>query len=335
MSDSVTRLRRGASVLATIFIIAILGYRYGAGYGWIESIWMVVITISSVGFSEASSKDANFQLFTIAVIVIGMSALAYTFSGFVQMLLEGEIEQALGNSRMKRKISQLRNHVIVCGYGRMGEALCESLERKGLPFVVIEKDVIAPEEMLGLEHLHLVGDATEEHVLLEAGLERAHSIVTSIPNDAANVFITLTARDINPNILIVSRAEHSTTEKKLRQAGADRVVMPILVGAHQMARSITKPSTADLLNLVSDAKLDIDLDELIVTENSQLVGIDVRSSEAHRTYNLLVVAIKQADGEMIFNPSAEHVFHVNDTLLVMGNAKNVDSFRRHYGLMDG
>ena len=334
MSDPVTRLRRGALILGSVFIVAVLGYHFGAGYDWVESIWMVVVTISSVGFSEQSAKPASFQLFTIAVIVVGMTALAYTFGGFVQLLLEGEIEQVLGNSRMKRKIEQLRNHVIVCGYGRMGQTLCASLERKGIPFVVIEREIDATEDMLGFPHPHLVGDATEEHTLLEAGLERARSIVTSIPNDAANVFITLTARDINPKILIVSRAEHESTEKKLRQAGADRVVMPTLVGAHQMARTILKPSTADLLNLVSDAQLDIDLDELVVSHGSQLAGTDVRSSEAHHSYNLLVVAIKQADGEMIFNPSADHIFQENDTLLVMGNSENVESFRRRYGLVD-
>lgn len=335
MSDSVTRLRRGASVLATIFVIAVLGYRYGHGYDWIESIWMVVITVSSVGFSEESSKDASFQLFTIAVIVIGMSALAYSFGGFVQMLLEGEIEQLVGNRRMKREISHLRNHVIVCGYGRMGQALCESLDRKGIPFVVIEEEFVSPEEVLGFDHLHLVGDATDETILMEAGLDRAQSIVTTIPNDAANVFITLTAREINSEMVIVSRAEHSSTEKKLRQAGADRVVMPILVGAHQMARTVLKPSTADLLNLVSDAKLDIDLDELVVTADSKLAGITVRDSEAHRTYNLLVVAIKQGNGEMVFNPSADHVFQDEDILLVMGNTEHVESFSSRYGLGDG
>ncbi len=332
MNDPVWRVRRGACIFAAIFIVAVLGYRFGAGYTWLASVWMVVVTISSVGFGEESVKDPGFQLFTIAVIVIGMSAAAYTFGGFVQVLVGGELASALGNNRMKREIGQLRNHVILCGFGRMGQELSDSLERMKMPYVVIDKDAPNQEEQQVDDCLRLIGDATEEELLQQAGLEHARAIVSSIPNDAENVFITLTAREQNRDILIVTRAEHPSTEKKLRQAGADRVVMPTIVGAHQMARTITKPTTADLLNLMSDAQLDVELDELMVPENSPLVGMDVRESEAHRTHKLLVVAIKNADQKMVFNPPADYVVQLEDILLVMGHAEDIETFRRRYVL---
>ncbi len=332
MNDPVWRVRRGACVLAAIFAVAVLGYRYGAGYSWLSSVWMVVVTISSVGFAEESTKDPAFQMFTIAVIVIGMSAAAYTLGGFVQLLLEGELASALGNSRMKREIGQLRNHVILCGFGRMGRVLSESLDRMKVPYVVIDREPPGQEEQQPAHCLRITGDATDEELLQQAGLEHARAIVSSIPNDAENVFITLTAREQNGEILIVTRAEHSSTEKKLRQAGADRVVMPTIVGAHQMVRTITKPTTADLLNLMSDAELDVELDELDVPAESPLVGIDVRSSEAHRIHKLLVVAIKNPDQKMVFNPPASYVIQLHDILLVMGHAEDIEAFRRRYSL---
>ena len=326
------RIRLGAVVLAVIFVAAVVGY-HALGYDWLDAVWMVVITVSSVGYGEKSVADPATKIFSIIVIVFGLSAAAYTIGGLLQMITEGEMERALGRRRMTRDIERLKEHVVICGFGRMGEMLARDLKSMGRPFVIVDND---PERIAGAElqrYLCLSGDATEEETLREAGIERASALVTGLPNDAASVFITLTSRNLNPNLQIIARAEHPSTEKKLRQAGADRVVMPALVGARQMARLITRPSTADLMELVAETSfLDYELDEIAVPDESKLAGVTVRETEAHRRHRLLVVAVKEKDGNMVLNPDAEYTFKSGDVVIFMGHTEDIAGFREEYGL---
>jgi voltage-gated potassium channel len=319
-------------VLLAVVAIAVVVYRHsGEDFTWTESLWLVVITVSSVGLSEHSELSPNLQLFTVGVIVFGLSAAAYTFGGFIQMLTEGEIERALGRRRMTRGIEQLYGHVILCGSGRIGQVLSQELSRQRSPFVIIDNDLEVIEEAQVAKFLVVHGDSTEEAVLVAAGVERAKTLVTSLPSDADNVFITLTARNLNPDLQIISRAEHGSSRKKLLQAGADRVVMPSTIGAHRMARLITRPKTARLMELVIDqGSLEIEMDEIEVSPQSSLVGKTVVEAEAHRKHGLLVVAINRGDGEMAFNPGGDHVFAANDTIIVMGRAEDIEGFRREF-----
>ena len=252
-------------MLALVILGSILVYRLSGQYSWLEALWLVIITISTVGFSEASQLPPGLQLFTILVILVGLSVTAYTFTGAIQMLLAGEIDQALGIRRMQKQISQLDQHVIICGVGRIGRHLAEELHGRQLPYVLIENDPEKLDDARELGFLVVDGDATEEEVLTRAGAARAKTIIITLPSDAANVFITLTVREINPDIRVVAVAEHEKTCKKLRRAGADRIVMPTLVGARQLARMITHPTTADLMDLVAEKTyLDLELDEIHV-----------------------------------------------------------------------
>ena len=332
MRSPLERIRLGAAVLAVILLAAVVGY-HALGYRWLDAVWMVVITVSSVGYGERSVVDDPTKLFSIVVIVFGMCAAAYTIGGLLQMLTEGELERALGRRRMNREIERLADHVIICGFGRMGEILAYDLKQMKRPFVIIENDAERIAEAKEQQYLCLNGDATEEHTLLGAGVERAKSIVTELPNDAANVFITLTSRNLNPNIQIIARAEHRSTEKKLRQAGADRVVMPALVGARRMVRLITRPSTADLMELVTEKNfLDYELDEIAVPEDSKLVEVTVRETEAHRRHRLLVVAVRERDGNMVLNPDADYTFKAGDVVIIMGRTEDIARFRDEYAL---
>ncbi len=332
MKTPLQRIRLGAVVLAAIFVVAVVGY-HALDYSWLDSLWMVVITVSSVGYSEQSSADDSVKVFSILVIVFGMCAAAYTIGGFLQMLTEGELERALGRRRMTRDIERLSGHVIICGFGRMGEILAQDLQQMKRLFVIVDNDVERVVDAESQKYLCLSGDAEEEHTLLEAGVERASSLVTGLPNDAANVFITLTSRNLNPDIQIIARAEHPSTEKKLRQAGADRVVMPALVGARRMVRLITRPSTADLMDLVAETSfLDYELDEIDVPEGSKLPEVTVRETEAHRRHRLLVVAVRERDGNMVLNPDAEYTFKSGDVIIIMGRAEDIARFRGEFGL---
>ena len=332
MKTPLERIRLGAFFLTAVVILAVLGYLL-AGYKVWEAIWIVVVTLSSVGFAEKSSQSISVQLLTIGLILFGVTAAIYTIGGFIQMVTEGEIDRVIGHRRMTRDIGKMKDHVIICGFGRVGQLLASSLEQQTQPFVVVDSDNEKLEEARTLGYLCVDGDATEEVTLLAAGVERAKSVITTLPNDAANVFITLTSRNLGPQLQIISRADHETTEKKLRQAGADRIVLPAVVSARQMVRMITHPSTVEMMEAVAASdNLDAELDEILVAADSNLVGLSVRETEAHRKHRLLVVAVKQSSGTMVFNPDADYKFQSNDIIILMGRNEDIERFCGEHGV---
>jgi voltage-gated potassium channel len=332
MTSPLERVRRGFFLLGAIFVGAIIAYRI-AGYPWIEAVWMVVITISSVGYGERSNESPAVQLLTIALILFGFTAAAYTFGGLLQVLLAGELEQFLGRRRMTKEIKALRGHAIVVGFGRIGRILASDLAFHQQSFVVIEKDADRCREAGERKHLYINGNATDDDVLTGAGVASARSLISALPNDADNVFITLTARNLNPELFIVARAEHSTSERKLRQAGANRVVMPSTIGAQQMSRMITRPNTADLMELVAEqGNLNVELDELRLPVGSPLIGQTVGESQVHHRFGLLVLAVKRAGDEMNVTPQADFKFAQRDIVIVLGRAEDIGRFRREFQL---
>jgi voltage-gated potassium channel len=331
MQHSLKRIRLGAIVLTTTFVSGVLGYRM-FGRGWVEAVYMTATTISTVGFTERSELAGSEQLFVVALIVVGISAAVYTLGGLLNMMATGDIERALGVFQTRRSIESLSQHVIVCGYGRLGRMLAEELERQKCPFVIVEMN---PEHaaQAAVTHLAHVGDATEEEVLKAVGIERARTVVTTLSNDAANVFITLTSRNLNPKLQIIARGESLATQRKLHQAGADRVVLPASIGAQRIAAIITRPSTIELLELVAgQAMMDVEVNEVVIPAASALVGKTVLATEMRRRHRLLIVAVKQEQGGMIFNPDGDFVFSAGDTVIVMGKPADIALLRADYGL---
>ena len=312
-------------MLAAVSTAAVLGYRIIGGYGWLESVWMVVITVSTVGYGERSDQTPEMQLLSIAVILLGVSASIYAIGGFIQMLLEGEVDRALGRRRMTKEIDKLNDHVIICGFGRLGSDLANQLKHRNVPFLVIDIDsekTIRANDELGL--LAVTGDATEDSVLREANIATAKALVAALPSDAENVFITLTARNLRDDIQILSKSERETSCRKLRQAGVNKIVMPHQVGAQHIERMISRPSTADLVELFAEAShLDMELDEFQITTNSSMAGKTLADSGIKTNFNLLVVGIKNGDGDFTFNPPPSSKITENDTVLVMGQSKGI------------
>lgn len=335
MNPPLNRLRVGLMVLGVIFVVAVFGF-------WLlgeddttmlDAVYMVVITLSTVGYKEIYAPTATQQLFTILVIVFGVSAALYIVGGFVQMMAEGEINRALGMRRKRREIDRLTGHVVVCGFGRMGETIAGELHRHKTPFVIVENEPDRLAEAVALNYLELSDDATEEDALLHAGVARAKTLVTTLPRDADNVFITLTARNLNPNLMIIARGEFRSTEKKLIQAGADRVVLPATTGALRMAAMITRPSAVELIEVVAGRHIaEVEVDELLIPEDNPLVGTTVRESETRRRHGLLIVAFRRPDGLLQFNPSGDAVFESGASLIVMGRPEDIDRFRAEYAL---
>lgn len=332
MNVPLRRIRRGAIFLALVLLLSIVGYRL-MGRSWLDAAYMVVITVATVGYGEHSDLSPAEQAFTIGVILFGISASVYTIGGLIQMMTQGEIEKVLGARRMTHEIRQLDRHVIVCGFGRMGQMLAHELHRGRRPFVVIDNDpgrVVLAES---LEYLVYNGDATDEGVLQAVGIERAQTLVTALPNDAANVFITLTSRNLNRGLQIIARGEQPSTQKKLVQAGADRVVLPAAIGALRIAAMITRPATVDLLELVAGPKtMDVEVNEWAVPATSALVAKTVEAVEARRKHRLLVVAVRRKEGNLIFNPDGDFVFAADDTIILMGRPDDLERFRQEQGI---
>lgn len=326
------RVAVGGIVLASVLILATIGYHL-LGRPWVEAAYMTVITVATIGYGERTTVPVQEQIFTMIVIVVGLGASGYTLGGLLQLMVDGEIDRLLGQQRMNYEISTLKNHVVICGYGRLGQMLAEELARQKKPFVIVE---LEPERVkLAKEAGYLVlhGDATEEEVLKAAGVQSSRTLVTCLPNDAANVFITLTGRGINESLHIISRAANRSTEKKLIQAGANRVVLPSYIGAMRMARMVTRPATADVVELVADfGSLSMELDEFSIPASSALVGMTVAHAGASRRHKLLFVAVKQSKGQIVFNPDATYAFTSGDTVVAMGKPEDIEAFRKDNGV---
>ncbi|WP_338461429.1 NAD-binding protein [Synechococcus elongatus IITB7] len=320
--------------------IAILGY-WLAGWSLMDAIYMVVITIFGVGYGEVRPINTpELRVFTIFVILAGTSSAVYLIGGLAQLVTEGEIRRALGVRRMTREIRNLKQHVIICGFGRIGQILVRKIADANLPMIIIDSDESRVRQAEEQGFLALRGSATDESVLLDAGIEQALTLATALPDDAANVFITLTARGLNPNLTIIARGELPATEKKLLQAGADRVILPATIGALRMAYLITNPASSSLLES-SDShqtlnellgELDIQMDELAIAPQSPLIGHRLGSVEVSGKGAFIIVALRRSTGEMILRPGSDLFLHAGDTLIVMGHSGDLPRFAKHYAL---
>ncbi len=330
MSSSLKRFRRGLVALVIISLAGVAGYRL-AGWSLLDSIYMVSMVFSTVGLGSPYELSPELKIFTTLLMIFGVSAVFYIVGGLLQMMFEGEINRAVGMRRAGREIKQLHGHVVICGFGRMGEILARELQRQKKQFVILEKDPDRVAEAAALKYLLIDDNATEEDALLSAGITRAKTLVTTLPGDADSVFITLTARNLNPDIKIIARGEFPSTEKKLIQAGADRVVLPAAAGAMRMAAMITRPSAVELIEVVAGRQIsEVEVDELIIPPDSPLVGMSIRESQPRARHGLLIVATRLPGGTLEFNPGGDAVFQSGASVVVMGRVDDIDRFRAEY-----
>lgn len=322
----------GAVFFGLTCVGAVAGYMV-AGWTFLDAVYMVVITVFGVGYGEAKPLESPaLKVFTMGVIVAGCSSGIYTVGGFVQMLAEGEINRVLGTRRMSKGIEKLSGHALICGYGRVGQMLARDLVAANHAFVVIDNSPSRIAEAQALGFLTFLGSASEEETLEAAGIKRARVLATVLPDDSANVFITLTARELNATIEIIARAESPSTEKKLLRSGASRVVMPALIGATKIAHMIIRPSAEDLLmetsgtvHLKEELKLiGLDLTDVEIVAKSPLAGKPLSVVEISAGF--VIVAIKKKDGGLVCNPKPVDLLEVGDILILMGRAATVPQF---------
>ena len=328
---SLHSLRVGFLLILGVLLYGTVGYA-AAGWNWGDAFFQVVITISGVGFGEVRPLAGPWlRLHTILVIGLGLVATGWTVAGILRYVTEQEIDRALGHRRVRKQIDGLRDHTIVVGSGRMGTLLGTELHLAGAPFVVIEK---GPDRLADLQArgcLWVEGDATVEKVLLEAGLDRAKALVTTIPSDAANVFITLTARQMSTRVHIVARAEEPTTERKLLQAGANHVILPAAIGAHRIAAMLLNPRAVEFSELVTRTNnLQIEIEEAPVDRAGPFDGRTLRDLDVGRRTGVMVMAIKRADGRVEFPPTGGEALAPGDSIILLGRRPNLDDFRMQF-----
>ena len=310
---------RALIMLGLVLLIGTAGYAVIEGWKILDAIYMTVITITTVGYGEVRAVSPTGRVFTIALICMGMGIIAYTLGMVAQAMVELQVRSILGRKRLGLKIKSIKNHYILCGYGRIGRIISQELKASRIPLLVIDNN---PDSKQGLEQQdipYIIDDATSEDVLIEAGIERAKGLISVVLSDADNLFITMTARGLNPGLFILARAEEEKSHKKLLRAGANRVVLPYLIGGQKMAHTITKPAVTDFLELtIHDKDIELEMGELLVKDRSRLKGVTLADSGIRQEMNVIIVAIRKENREMAFNPSSETRIETGDTLIALG-----------------
>ncbi|MCP3925417.1 MAG: potassium channel protein [Desulfobacterales bacterium] len=306
------------------FIIGTSGYMIIEGWNLIDAIYMTVITLTTVGYGEVKIVSTTGRIFTIFLIVVGCGQILYVAGVVVQYFIDGRIKDLMGRRKLDNKISKLKNHIIVCGYGRIGRVISESLREKREDVVVVEKDETLIKELDESGVLYITGDATDEENLIKAGIHRAEYLVAALATDSNNVFLVLTARQLNPHIFIMARAGNYKSKSKLITAGADKVEYPYDMGAFSMAMGVLRPTVTSFLDIAMGGKdKKIQIEEISVQESSSLVNVMLKDTGIRQKYELIIIAIKKEDGGMLFNPSFDTTIHSGDTVIAVGEKDNL------------
>ncbi len=319
------RLRLALAMLSSVFVLGTIGYVI-LGFSLLDAVYQTVTTVATVGFREVRPLDDTGKVFTIVLILIGVGTALYTFSVVLETLFEGHLREHFGRRRMERHIEAMQGHVIVCGWGRVGRAIGEELAAANADVVVIDLD---PTRVTEAALPAMVGDATEDRVLEEAGLHRARALVAALDSDAGNLFVTLSARSLRPDLFIVARARVDESDEKLRRAGADRVVNPQSIGGARIAAFVLQPHVTEFLDVVMhDRGLQFRLEEVLVRPGSSIAGQTIRDAHLRDRTGALVLALREEDGSFNTNPSPDTTIRAGHVLIAIGTPTELAALER-------
>ncbi len=316
-----------------LLLFGAMGYMFLEGASFDDGLYMTLITVTTVGYDEAIPLSAGGRYFTMVLILLGVGFVMFIFKEMTEAVVTGGLQKALGKRKMSKKLEKVTGHYIVCGFGRIGQVICQLLAKHNRKFVVVERDDAALEQIQKLGYLCVPGDASEDDTLLEAGVERAKGLIAVVSSDADNLYLTLSARSLNRNLYIIARSSREARVKsKLKRAGADKVISPYDIGATRMANLILKPAVVEFIDLaVAGNELGLSMEEIRVTSSSALLNKSLMDSGLRETYNLIVVSIKRADGQSIFNPLPNVVIMEGDVLIVLGERDQVYALEKTMG----
>ncbi len=331
--NSASRLRLSFFSVVLVLAAGTLGYSAIEGWPLWDSLYMTIITLSTVGFKEVHLLSDTGQIFTTFLIIFGAFNIAFVVSAGAQFILQGQLEEILGRRKMGKKVQKLKNHIILCGFGRVGGQVADEFTRRNEEFVIIEMNGEMVHDARKKGYYLIEGNAADDDMLNEAGISRAKAIVSTLPDDADNVYLALTARQINPDLFIIARAETMLAKKKLRRAGADKVVCPHELGGAQMAMATLRPNVVDFLQLASvvPGGERMGIEEISIRTEGKLTGKTIIEAAIKQQYDTIVVGLRKKTGEVLFNPAGDTTMDEGDILIALGENKKLEQLEKDLG----
>ncbi len=315
-----------------ILLLGVFGYMLIEGANPLDALYMTVITLTTVGFEEAIDLHYSGKIFTILLLLLGVGTIFYAANQVVLMFMEGQIGGILEKRRMERKMDKLKDHYIVAGYGRVGQTVCREFRDRNKKTVVIESNPEVSELLRQNEKYFILEDATQDEVLEKARIGHARALISTLAEEAQNVYLTLTARQLNPNLLIIVRADSKEAERKLYRAGANRVICPHEIGGMRMALSTIRPNLIDFMKIIPHGSdLGLSIEEVNVKSGSRLDGVKLIDSNIRSELDLMIVGIKKQNRAMTINPPANTVIEGGDMLIVIGLNENLSKLDQYVG----
>ena len=317
-----------------LFVVVILGgsmgYMYFENLPFWDAMYLTIITIATVGYGDLVPVHPAGKVFTIFLLFTGAGLVMYTLGKITEAMVEGSLRKIFKRRKMDKKIARLHNHFIICGFGRIGQVICEILSDADRPFVIIERDQEVIKEIDDKGYIAVQGEAEEDAILETAGIGRAAGLIAVVSTDADNLFITLTARGLNPSLFILARSSGSKgTRTKLLRAGASKVISPYYIGARRMAQLLLRPTVTDFIDLAMYAgELGLKLEEILVSEKARFANKNLMDSGIRKRHDVIVVAIKRAEGGMVFNPKPDTMILPGDIMIVLGEADHILALRK-------
>ncbi len=330
--DSFGKLVRAVAAILCVLVTGTLGYHFLEDWTLLDGLYMTVITITTIGFKEVHDMGTSGEVFTMVIIVMGMGVVAYAMLTATRLVVEGEVTKILSRRRYMKTIERIRDHFIICGFGRMGSFVCGQLSERHVPFVVVENRPEVQDDAVQAGYLLVPGDATKEETLEAARIREARGLVALLDSDADNVYVVLSANRLNLNLEIIARAAEESAAEKLQWAGATRVISPYAIGGMRLVLSILKPKVMSFIEVAMDYReLGIDLGEVVVAETSAYAGKPLIHTGIRKELNLIIVSVIKADGRMVFNPGPETLIEARDTLIAMGERSSLQALEYRAG----
>jgi voltage-gated potassium channel len=322
-----SKLKITLVVLFIIFIIGTFGFHIIEGWSFVDSFYTTIITLTTVGYGDFTPRTAEGKIFAVFIIIFGVGMMFYSLVLMAETFIEARLRNLLGRGKLEKTIEKMNNHYIICGGGRIGFLICRELMAGKMPCVVIDNNPEVIQKAQDEGFIYCKGDATQDKVLIEAGIKRAKGIVCVLPSDAENLYVILTAKELNQQIYIISRSEEEESEHRLLRAGADRVMSPYTLGGVRMAMAILRPAMLDFIEITTrQQSLELRMEEISICKGSPFITQSLEDSGIRKRYGLIIVAVKKDSGKMIFNPMANYIIAEGDRLIAMGEDENVKQF---------